>query len=217
MAGSAFFDTNMLLGYCILLDQHHKKCKQFVVQNDDVDFYISESVETEYLRKKSTISSRFETGVLDHIKGIESTVDDGYLGPMELDSLQRSHIDPENPASQFLYDYYAKIKSRGVNKSDLTANLRKLARSIHVIGDLRREDLNWELMGWIRNREYPDIKAELKKIHEPDRSHCVDAHDLAIRGGGHTILVSSDVKDVISNSELIRRETAVDQIEDVSV
>lgn len=217
MGGNAFFDTNMLLGYCILLDQHHKKCKDYVVKNPDGNFYISQSVEEEYLRKKSSISSKLETGILDHVQRIQSKVEDGYLGPIELDSLQRSHIDPDNPAGQFLFDYYAKIKSGGLNTSDLTGNLRKLARSIHVIGDLRREVLNKEMMGWLRNKEYTDIKEKLETIHEPDRSHCIDAHDLASRVGGHTTLVSSDVKDIISNSELIKRETEIEDIQDVSV
>lgn len=217
MADNAFFDTNMVLGYCILLDQHHKKCKNFLIDNPDLNFYVSESVEEEYRRKKNTVSSRLENGVLDHVRNIQKGASSGFLDSIALDSLQRSQIDSGNPANQFLYDYYSIIKSNGINKSDLTENLRKLARSIHSIAELRRQELNKGLLGWVRWDDYPDIKSKLDKIHEPDKTHCIDAHDIAIIDGGGTILVTSDVKDIVGNSSLILAETEIDEIVDVSV
>lgn len=135
MVDNAFFDTSALIGYCVLLNQHHRKCDNFISSNPNATIFASRSVEMEYARKKSSICNRLERDVLDHVRDIQRNAPSGYLDPMDINQIQTSILAPNNDAYQFLYDYYSKVKSSGLNKSQLTSILRSIARSIHVIAD----------------------------------------------------------------------------------
>lgn len=215
---NSFIETGVLVGYCILLDPHHAKCKSYI-DGDEREMYTSEGVKEEYKTTKETVSSRLSSAVLDHIRDLKSQASQGYLGPMDVDNVKKNVLHRRNDAYQFLYRYYDDVVNNGVQKQELEANLRNIARDIDRLIASREKELKKMVREWEMQDDHPSVEEALSMIHEPDRTWAVEAHDLATQNDGKTEFATTNPADFISDGrrETVLDNTALDDVVDLSV
>jgi predicted nucleic acid-binding protein len=71
MADRGFLDTGVVFGYCVPVDQHHSSCVTYV--EEDNDLYVSDEIESEYIRMKEERVDELADDVRDHVKHLESS------------------------------------------------------------------------------------------------------------------------------------------------
>lgn len=215
---NSFIETGVLIGYCVLLDPHHNKCSNYVDGNSHT-LFTSKEVKTEYQNTKSKVAKRTSNGVLDHIRDLKGHSSQGYLGPMDINTIKRKILTQNNDAYEFLYDYYDNIVNNGVNKPDLEKNLRAISRDIARITTSRENQLNQVLRIYTANSQHPSVESTLSMIHHPDRKYAVQAHDLATAKSEPTEFATANPSDFIDNGrkQKILKNTDLDDIVDLSV
>jgi hypothetical protein len=215
---NSFIETGVLVGYCVLLDPHHTKCKKYV-DGDGRELYTSEGVQEEYETTRETVSSRLSSAVLDHVRDLKSDVSQGYLGPMDVDNVKKNVLHRGNDAYQFLYRYYDDVVNNGVQKQELESNLREIARDIDRLVASREDELEEMIEEWEQQDEHPSVEEALEMIHEPDRTWAVEAHDLAVHNGGTTEFATTNPTDFIYNGrkDTVLENTDLNDVVDLSV
>ena len=215
---SSFIETSVLVGYCILLDPHHSKCKSYI-NEDDRELYTSEGVREEYENTRDSVSSRLSTAVFDHIRDLKSDAPQGYLGPMDVNNVKKNVLSRGNDAFQFLYRYYSNVVDQGIPKEELEQNLRGIGRDIDRLVASREEKLDQMIEIWERQEEHPEVQNALSMIHEPDRMWVIEAHDLASNNDGHTEFATTNPTDFVyeGRKNIVLENTALDDVMDLSI
>lgn len=217
-SSNSFVETGVHIGYCILLDPHHAKCRDYFEDND-YDFYTSEEVRDEYQDTKRKVKSRLSQAVLDHVRNLQNDSSQGYLGPMDVNNIKKRVLHHGNDAYQFLYKYYSDVVNNGIQKEELEENLRDIARDIDRIVIQREKQFDSMVTDWTQQSNHPSVESALSMIHDPDRSFAVQAHDLATNNGGFTEFATANPADFIANGRksTVLSNTNLDDIVDVSV
>lgn len=214
---SSFIDTGVLIGFSVLLDPHHSKCKRYL-DDGDGDFYTSSDVREEYNHTKSKVINRLSSAVLDHLRDVKNHPSEDYLGPMQVDTIKKQVLRRSNDSYRFLYMYYDDVVNNGIQKQELEANLREIARDIDRMVASRENTLEPLLREWEQQDEHPEVKSSLEKIHNPDRIFAVQAHDLASNVNGSTEFATTNPSDFVYNGrrDLLLDVTNLDAIVDLS-
>lgn len=217
-SSNSFLETGALIGYCLLLDQHHLKCQKYINGNTH-DYYTSKEVKDEYDNTKTGVKNRLSSAVLDHVGDLKNDSCQGYLGPMDVNNIKKNVLHHRNDAYQFLYRYYSGVVNNGVQKGDLEDQLRDLARDIDRIVIARENQLLPALTVWSQQGSHPSIESALSMIHNPDRSFAIQAHDLAHNKGGHTEFATANPTDFVYNGrkKTVLNNTDLDDIVDLSI
>lgn len=215
---NSFIETGVLIGYCILLDPHHAKCKNYIDRNGR-NLYDSEDVHDEYENTKQEVTSRLSSAVLDHVRDLKKDSSQGYLGPMDMDRVKKNVLYRGNDAYQFLYRYYDDVVNKGVQKEELKENLREIARDIERLVASREKDLDSKVWEWQQQSEHPSVRSALAMIHEPDRTFVVQAHDLAAHNEGETEFATTNPSDFIyeGRKSTVLDNTDLDDVVDLSI
>lgn len=219
MCVATFLDTGILLGYCLLVDDHHRNCRAFIEENPDRELFVSDTVEDEYDHAKRNVSRRLANGVRKHVRAIKKADCEDELGPVELDRLQTHTLDRNNDAYQFLYDYYENEAGNFINKSELCDRLRTMAREIESFPLERKQELEPRLTVWQCENSYDGLEASLSMIPEQDRQICIEAHDLSRSRSTRTTFATVNPTDFVYDGveETILEVTEIDDIENLAV
>jgi len=219
MCRAAFLDTGVVIGYCFLLDDHHRNCREYLAENEEFDLFVSETVQAEYDHAKQAVSSRLANAVRAHVRAIKRTDYEDELGPMELDRLQNRVLSRNNDAHQFLYEFYDEEVGNFVRKSELCERLRKMSRDIESFPLDRKRNLDAEVRVWSCEATYDGIEASLDAIPGTDRRICIEAHDLGCSTESHTVFVTVNPRDFVDDGreETILDATEIDEIENLAV
>lgn len=219
MCWAAFLDTGVVIGYCFLLDDHHRNCREYLEENTEADLFVSETVEREYDHAKQKVSRRLANGVREHVQAIKRTDYEDELGPMELDRLQNRVLDRNNDAHQFLYDFYDEGLGNFVQKSELCERLRGMAREIESFPLDRKRTLDSRASVWKCDATYDGVETSLSMIPQDDRRICIEAHDLGRRGDSYTVFATVNPRDFVDDGaeESILEITEIDEIENLAV
>lgn len=219
MCWAAFLDTGVVIGYCFLLDDHHRNCREYLEENAEADLFVSETVETEYERAKQKVSRRLANGVRKHVRAIQRTDYEDELGPMELDRLQNRVLDRDNDAYQFLYDFYDDGIGNFIRKSELCERLRGMSREIESFPLDRKRTLDSNVSVWECDDTYDGVEASLGMIPGNDRKICIEAHDLGCCTNSHTVFATVNPRDFVDDGveETILEVTEIDEIENLAV
>lgn len=213
MAGAAFLDKGIILGYCFYTDAHHVKCEDYI-ESSDVEFYATKQVEEIFQNAKGHIVRKHRRAITQFIQWMNRE----YAGTLSADDIAeiQDRIDREaNPAWRYLLDFFQDTSGSEVHP--VTKTLREIARDIEQLAEERNEELQPLILGWIRLETYPDLKESLRSLFEADAEDywiVVDAHDVARHVEGTTELATTNPSDF--DDEDIREEilthTAIDEI-----
>lgn len=219
MCWAAFLDTGVVIGYCLLLDDHHRNCREYLEEHPEAELFVSETVESEYDHAKQKVSRRLANGVRKHVRAVKRDGCDDELGPMELDRLQGRILDRDNDAYQFLYDFYDEGIGNFVQKSALCERLRGMAREIESFPLERKQELDSEVTVWECDSTYDGVETLLSMIPGNDRRICIEAHDLASFRESRTSFTTVNPRDFIEDEreEIILDATEIDEIENLAV
>ncbi len=219
MCWASFLDTGVVIGYCILLDDHHRNCREYLEENTEAKLFISDTVESEYQNAKQKVSRRLANAVREHVRDIKRADCDDNLGPMELDRLQNRVLSRTNDAHQFLYDFYGEGVGNFIQKDELCDRLRTLAREIESFPLEQKQKLDSRLTLWECENSHDGIEASLSMVPIDDRRICIEAHDLACCNDIHTEFATVNPRDFINGGteEMILEVTEIDEIENLAV
>ena len=219
MSQNAFLDTGVVIAFCFLLDRHHRNCEDYLRerQDDGDNLYLSSEVEDEYSRKKSEIAEKLSGQVLEHRDFVGDSADDGQLGPLDINELQRNLSRWGKEASGFLVQYYEE-KGNFVSKEEILRELRDLSREIEKTAIERKQTVDSATEEWEKREEHPELHSLLSVIHGSDRHICIVAHDLACHADGETELATTNPNDFVDDGreELILEHTELDRIVDLA-
>lgn len=213
MADSAFLDKGIILGYCFYTDTHHVRCRDYI-ESTDTDLYATKQVEDIFQKAKDRLIKKHRRAITDFIRWVKREYS-GTLSSEDIAEIQ-SHIDRgENPAWRYLLDYFQDKSGDGVYP--VTKNLRQIARDLEQLAEKRNEELQPEVLGWIRLASYPELKDDLSSLFKKDEEDywiAVDAHDLGLNVDGTTELATNNPSDF--GDDAVRKEllthTAIDEI-----
>lgn len=219
MCWATFLDTGVVIGYCFLLDDHHRNCREYIEDSEESDLFVSETVETEYDHTKRKVSRRLANGVREHVRAVKRTDYEDELGPVELDRLQNRVLSRNNDASQFLYEFYDEELGNFVRKSELCERLRAMSRDIESFPLDRKRNLDAEVTVWECEDTYDGVEASLDVIPGTDRRICIEAHDLGCSTESHTVFATVNPRDFVDDGreEAILDATEIDEIENLAV
>lgn len=219
MCLATFLDTGVVIGYCFLLDDHHRNCRAFVQRDLDRELFVSDTVENEYDHAKRNVSRRLANGVRKHVRAIKRDECEDELGPVELNRLQNEVLDSTNEAYQFLYRFYDDGVGNFVNQSELCTRLRTMAREIESFPLERKQELDSKVTVWQCENSYDGIEASLSMIPEQDRQICIEAHDLASARSPRTVFATVNPRDFVDDgiAETILAVTEIDDVENLAV
>lgn len=215
MTGSAFLDKGVLLGYCFTVETHHVKCRNYL-EEEDLDFYVTEKVDAIFDKKKEDLTDRYSAGILDHVAELTKKGYQGEIGPQELKRI-RQNIQYENDSRRFLEHWYINEAPSIISAYELKSRLRDLARDIDKIAVDRKNEFDELVDVWERDNDHEDIHDGLTEIRddkEEDFWICISAHDLANNLDGHTELATTDLSDLGNDGrkQLICDITALDDV-----
>jgi len=215
MSASAFLDRGVVLGYCFTVKKQHRACRDYLSQ-DELDFYVTEEVESIFEYKKDQLTQDYSDAILDHVADLTRSKYDGELGPMEQKGIQERTV-PQNEASRFLSEWYQSEVPQLISMYGLKNRLRNLARDINSMAEERKDDFDALVTLWERETAYPGVRdnlAEIEDEKEEDLWICIDAHDLAVHKDGHTELATTDLSDFIrgDKKQLILGATALNDV-----
>lgn len=219
MSWVAFLDTGVVIGYCFLLDDHHRNCRDYLEENTDADLFVSDTVEDEYDNTKRKVSRRLANGVREHVRTVKRDNCEDELGPVKLDRLQSQVLDRNNDAYQFLYDFYEEGIGNFIQKSELCQRLRAMAREIESFPLERKQELDTKVTIWECDSHHDGIEASLSMIPGKDRQICIEAHDLGSSRESHTVFATVNPRDFVDDGveETILEVTAIDEIENLAI
>lgn len=198
MTRSAFLDTGVLLGFCFTVDSHHSNCKEYL-NGRGTDFFISPTVEQEFDNTKYKLNTRYSEAVLDHVSKLEDSNFEGELDPMDLNDIKNGLLSRGNEAYSILYKFYDDTLPQFVQFGEVKTRLRNLSRDIEQMAIQRKEDLDRMVRLWRVSEDYPAVREALEEIHEPDRTICVEGHDLALNMDVETDLATTNPRDYVRN------------------
>lgn len=218
MQSNSFIETGVAIGYCVLLDPHHAKCKSYLDGDGEV-VYTSEEVWDEYEDTKEKVTSRLSSAVFDHVRDVENNVTEDYLGPVDVNHVKKNVLNRNNEAFQFLYRYYDNVVNNGVPSEELEKNLREIARDIDRLVISREDDLGSMVEDWNQTDDHKLVENNLSAIHNPDRMFAVQAHDLACNKNSYTEFATTNPSDFMANGRkaLVLSNTELDDVVDLSV
>lgn len=219
MSWATFLDTGVVIGYCFLLDDHHRNCRNYLEENGEADFYVSDTVENEYENAKRKVSRRLANGVRKHVRKVKRDECESELGPMDIDRLKSRVLDRNNDAYQFIYDFYEEGIGNFIQKPELCNRLRTMSREIESFPLERKQELDSRVAVWQCDQHYDAIEAALSMIPGDDRRICIDAHDLACSRDGHTVFATVNPRDFVDDGveDTILEVTDIDEIENLAV
>lgn len=230
MSHIGVIDTNVLIAYTIEQDQHHRNCREYILNGGHNRAYLPPTAHAEYNRKEPQIRQYLRSEVNDHRSKVTAEVNSG-----EHDSYALSHIRNEilNEAQcphayPFLYRWYSILiqKRTKIRRKTLLKGLSDIQAEIQQ--DASKPDGGWKSHVSVWNKpipEYASLKSNLL-IHEGDDPQiCVEAHHI---GGEHsgtpTILATANPSDFYDQNEgepKSRRDdivskTDIDDVKDLS-
>lgn len=218
MACAAFLDKGIILGYCFYTDVHHERCREYI-ESTEADLHTTKQVEDIFENARERIVQTHRRAITGFIRWLTRE----YAGTLTEDDITaiQDHIDrEENPAWRYLLDFFQDKAGNEVHP--IARALRELARDIEQLAEERNEELQPQILGWIRLETYPDLEESLSSLFEADTEDywiVVDAHDLARYVEGPTELATTNPSDF--DDEGVREEiltnTAIDEIELVFV
>lgn len=213
MVDNAFLDKGLVLGYCFPVDIHHRKCKDYL-QNEEREFYITKHIESIYAAKRREMIKEHRNAVLKHVRYIDRNYD-SEIGPMDLQDIRRRLNRGSSEAKNYLIAYYE--GRQFANPRDVVADLREFVRGMQSHVTDRKDDFDELVEMWSREEDYPGLEDSLRDIREDKEEDfwvCVDAHDLGERTEGETELATTDIDDLASEDriELITENTSIDSV-----
>jgi len=208
-----------VIGYCFLLDDHHRNCREYLEENEEADLFVSETVEEEYEHAKRKVSRRLANGVRKHVQAVKRTDYEDELGPVELDRLQNHVLNRDNEAYQFLYDFYEDGLGNFVLKSELCGRLRGMSHEIESFPLDRKRELESKVSVWECKTTYDGVEASLGMIPVDDREICIEAHDLGRRRDSYTVFATVNPRDFVEDGveETVLEVTEIDEIENLAI
>lgn len=217
MPRTGFLDTGVVIGYCLTVDHHHHKCKQYIENHID-NIFVSDTVTSEYSSTKPYVSNRYSTAVRSHIQDIEKSRFSGQLGPRELNELEHTVLDDQNPMSDTISELYDELPQT-LHIDRLKKTLRKVGREIDAVANKRKNYIDCISNCWDKREEHPNVREDLKSdLHEPDLTICIEAHDLAKHRSSVTELATANPTDFVydGTEEKILTSTDLSDIQDLS-
>lgn len=213
MADSAFLDKGVILGYCFYTDTHHVRCKDYI-ESTDAELFATKQVEDIFQKAKDRIIKSHRRAITEIIRWVKKEFS-GTLVSADIAEIQNHIARGENPAWRYLLDYFEDKSGKEVYP--VTKNLRQVARDLEQLAEERNEELQPEILGWIRLASYPELKDDLSSLFEKDEEDywiAVDAHDLGLNVDGTTELATNNPSDFDDDAvrEEILTHTAIDDI-----
>lgn len=214
MLNSGFLDTGVVFGYCVPLDQHHFRCKNYI-ENHNGDLYTCPEVEKEYGRMKKSRIQDLSTEVLDHVQSLMQANLDESLGPMDIDHIKKQVLSRHNDAHPFLYWYYNNELSNFVQRDELISDLRGFARDIESVTIQRKQNLDSMIEEWSQTESHPEIRSSLSMIHQEDLDICINAHDLSNNIDNHLEFATTNPQDFVDDGreDVILNATKINSIQ----
>ncbi len=213
MPRSAFLDTGVLLGFCFTVDSHHVNCRDYL-DNNGIDYFISPTVEEEFENTKYKLNTRYSEAVLDHVSKLEDADVEGELDPVDLDNIKNGLLSRGNEAYSILYEFYDEVLPQFVQAQEVKYRLRELSRDIEQMALERKQELDQIVRLWRVSEDYPDVRDAISAIHEPDRTICIEGHDLASNMDVETDLATVNPRDYVRDGreELILSNTELSSV-----
>lgn len=213
MARTAFLDTGVVLGYCFTVDHHHSVCRKYLESNG-YDFFISPTVEDEYENTKPKLNTRYSESVLRHVSTLEKSEFEGELGPMDMKKVREDLLSQSEPAYPILCQFYEEVIGNFANVDKIEQKLRTLSREIEKKAEERKNEIDRIVRLWNMDGDYPNIRKAWNEIHEPDRTICIEAHDLAVHMDTETELATVNPNDYTrgGRAELIENNSAIERV-----
>jgi len=213
MADNAFLDKGIILGYCFYTDTHHVRCRDYI-DSTGTELYATKQVEDIFQKAKDHIIKKHRRAITDFIRWVKQEYT-GNLCSEDIAEIQSQIDRRKNPAWRYLLDYFQDKSGKDVYL--VTKNLRQIARDIEQMAEERNEELQPEVLGWVRFESYPDLKDNLSSLFQKDEedfSIAVDAHDLGVQLDGTTELATNNPSDFDDDRvrEEILTHTAIDEI-----
>lgn len=221
MGRLSFLDKGILLGYCFTVDIHHRKCANYL-DDDELEFFITEDIEEAFERNISRIVEDHRGEILDHVRQLKQSDFSGELGPMELKSIRTQQISKGRFPNgwRYLQDFYN--QKNLISVGELEFELREMARQIESKAKSRKNRFDGLITMWERETGYPEVESALEELRDDDAEDfwvCVDAHDLGARTDDETELATTNPRDFIRSGrrELIIENTEIDDVVEVAV
>lgn len=213
MPDSAFLDKGIILGYCFYTDTHHVRCKDYI-ESTEAELFATKQVEDIFQKAKDHIINSHRRAIAEFIRWVKQQFS-GTLVSDDIAEIQSNIDREENPAWRYLLDYFEDKSEEEVYP--VTKDLRQIARDLEQLAEERNEELQPEILGWIRLASYPKLKDDLSSLFERDEEDywiAVDAHDLGLNVDGTTELATNNPSDFDENvvREEILTHTAIDEI-----
>ena len=218
MADNAFLDKGVVIGYCFYTDVHHDECQDYI-DSTSAELYATRQVDEIYEKAKDHIIKKHRRAIVGFVRGVKQEYS-GLLTGDDVDEIQAGIDRNENPAWRYLLDFFDDKQGHEVHP--VTKNLRQVARDLEQLAEEQHEELQPEILGWIRFGNYPELQEELSSLYDKDEEDywiAVDAHDVGIHLDGTTEFATNNPSDF--DDETVREEilahTAIDEIELVFV
>ena len=213
MGRASFLDTGVVIGYCFTVDSHHQPCRKYL-RNSGIDFFTSPTVEDEYENAKDRVNRRYANAILEHVAELEKSNIEGELGPIKIDRVKKKILSRNNEAYTSLYHYYENVLPQFANAKEVKTQLREMARDIEHMAITRKQEIDILVRLWRCDEDYPNIRKAFSAIHEPDRTICIEAHDLASNLDDDTELATVNPNDFVRNGrrDLIVNNSAIAEV-----
>lgn len=213
MADTAFLDKGIILGWCFYTDTHHVRCRDYI-ESTDAELYATKQVEDIFQKAKNHIIKKHRRAITDFIRWVKRE-HSGILTSEDIAEIQSNINRSENPAWRYLLDYFE--DKSGNEVYPVSKNLRQIARDLEQLAEERNEELQPQILGWIRLAPYSELKNDLSSLYGKDEEDywiAVDAHDLGLNVDGTTELATNNPSDF--DDDMVREEilahTAIDEI-----
>lgn len=217
MTIAGFLDTGILMGYCFTVDKYHRPCSSYLATDELLPF-TSESVQSEYSRRKSSLTTRYTDEIRSHIAEIKRSSLEGELGPVEINEIKTSILDRGNEAYNSLIHLYENELPQFIQFEDLISVLESIGRDIDGLALKREKKLNEIVDVWDPKEKHEDVRENLADLHEPDLTICIDGHDLAVHLSHPTEFVTINPRDFVADGRkrLILDNTDYSDIRDLT-
>lgn len=164
MADNAFLDKGIILGYCFLVDPHHRRCHEYIHSGPE-NFIVTDEVRGIYPSKKEALIERHQTAILDHVRRLKIEYS-GNLSQNDVDEIREGIDKYENPAWRYLDEFYEGKEGKSVY--EVSERLRDIQQEIEQLSEQRKEVLYPLLQGWIRWETHEAVQTTLAGLREDD-------------------------------------------------
>jgi predicted nucleic acid-binding protein len=211
-------DTNALIAYTIEQDQHHRNCRQYILNGDHNHVYLPPTAHDEFKRLEPKIRQYLKDEVYEHRQKVTAEVKSGNHDSYALKHIRNEILDESDceRAYPFLYRWYTVLiqKRTDVRKNELIKGLSNIETEIQI--DASKTDGGWQSHVSIWSQQIPpysSLKSSLLISEGDDPQICVEAHHIAGQNSGKaTILATTNPKhffDHVEGEKESRRDNIV--------